>query len=268
MAYKIVFSDIDGTVLNSAHHVLPNTIFSVKTLLQKSIPFVLVSARMPKAIKTVTNEMNVNIPMISYSGALVLDELQNVLYDKKIASKDVMDVIKEIKLYWSDSVVINYYTGDDWFVENTDDEAVKREEKITKVKASKADFKQLLMNNILPNKFLCMTNPSICEMMEKVLKEMFPQLKIMRSSPILLEIMAKEVSKAEGIKVILEHYNLKSNEAIAFGDNYNDVDMLKFVGTGVVMQNAPEDIKAKAKYITKSNDEDGIYTYLKKISLI
>lgn len=83
MQYKIVFSDIDGTVLTSSHHVLPSTTLAVKELLQKSIPFVLVSARMPQAIRTVTDEMNVNIPMISYGGALVLDDRQNILYDKK-----------------------------------------------------------------------------------------------------------------------------------------------------------------------------------------
>ena len=268
MKYKIVFSDIDGTVLTSSHHVLPSTTFAVKELLQKSIPFVLVSARMPQAIKTVTDEMNVTIPMISYGGALVLDDRQNILHDRRISAQDTAAVIKEIKLFWQDNAVINYYAEDDWFVEDTDNKAVVREENITRVKAQQADFAQLLADGVLPNKLLCMTSPPICEMMEKMLGEMFPQLKIMRSSPILLEIMDKTVSKAEGIKIMLNHFGLKPQQAISFGDNYNDVDMLDFTGLGVVMGNAPEDVKKTADVVTDDNNHDGIYKFLRKTKLI
>ena len=268
MEYKIVFSDIDGTVLTSSHHVLPSTTLAVKELLQKSIPFVLVSARMPQAIRTVTDEMNVNIPMISYGGALVLDDRQNILYDRKISAADTAAVIKEIKLFWQDSVVINYYAGDGWFVEDTENKAVVREENITRVKARQADFAQLLADGVLPNKLLCMTSPPICEMMEKMLGEMFPQLKIMRSSPILLEIMDKTVSKAEGIKIMLEHFGLKANQSIAFGDNYNDLDMLELAGVGVAMNNAPDDVKKTASAVTDDNNHDGIYKFLQKIKLV
>lgn len=268
MKYKIVFSDIDGTVLTSSHHVLPSTTFAVKELLQKSIPFVLVSARMPQAIRTVTDEMNVNIPMISYGGALILDDRQNILHDRRISAEDTVAVIKEIKLLWQDSAIINYYAGNDWFVEDKDNKAVIREESITHVQAQQMNFAQLLAEGIVPNKLLCMTSPPVCEVMEKMLGEMFPQLKIMRSSPILLEIMDKTVSKAKGIKIMLKHFGLSANQAVAFGDNYNDLDMLDFIGLGVAMGNAPDDVKKIAFAVTEDNNRDGICKFLRKIKLI
>ena len=90
-----------------------------------------------------------------------------------------------------------------------------------------------------------MTKANISSKIEAVLQEKFPQLNIVRSSDILIEIMNKDVSKAKGIEVLLHYLNMISAQAIAFGDNYNDLDMLKFVGRGVVMQNAPEEIKNK-----------------------
>ncbi len=84
MDWKIVFSDIDGTVLNSKHELLTSTIEAVQKLALKNIPFVLVSARMPKAMKLILDEMNVKMPMISYGGALVLDEQNQILHDDKI----------------------------------------------------------------------------------------------------------------------------------------------------------------------------------------
>lgn len=266
--YKIVFSDIDGTVLTSNHHVLPSTTTAVKALLNQSIPFVLVSARMPSAIKTVTDEIGAVIPVISYGGALVLDEQENVLHNVKIPAEDTAKIIAGIKKYWKDEAVINYYADNDWFVEDSKNEAVKREERITKVKSNEADFARLLTENILPNKLLCMAQPPVCEIMEKKLKNEFSQLKIMRSSPILLEIMNKSVSKAEGIKIMLEHFGFKREEAVAFGDNYNDADMLEFVGRGVAMNNAPEDVKKMADDVTDDNNHDGIYNFLQKEGLI
>lgn len=268
MDWKIVFSDIDGTVLNSKHELLASTIEAVQKLALKNIPFVLVSARMPKAMKLILDEMNVKMPMISYGGALVLDEQNQILHDDKINKLDTKAIIDEIELLWPDDVVINYYSDDNWFVKDEDNKAVKREENITNVKASQADFKELINKNILPNKILCMTKANISSKIEAVLQEKFPQLNIVRSSDILIEIMNKDVSKANGIEVLLHHLNMTPAQAIAFGDNYNDLDMLKLVGRGVVMQNAPEKIKKQMKYITKSNNEDGIYEYLQKLDLV
>lgn len=268
MDWKIVFSDIDGTVLNSKHELLASTIEAVQKLALKNIPFVLVSARMPKAMKLILDEMNVKMPMISYGGALVVDEQNQILYDDKINKLDTKAIIDEMELLWPDDVVINYYSDDNWFVEDEDNKAVKREENITNVKASQADFKELINKDILPNKILCMTKANISSKIEAVLQEKFPQLNIVRSSDILIEIMNKDVSKANGIEVLLHHLNMTPAQAIAFGDNYNDLTMLNFVGRGVVMQNAPEEIRKEAKYITKSNNEDGIYEYLKQINMI
>lgn len=268
MDWKIVFSDIDGTVLNSKHELLASTIEAVQKLALKNIPFVLVSARMPKAMKLILDEMNVKMPMISYGGALVLDEQNQILHDDKINKLDTKAIIDEIELLWADDVVINYYSDDNWFVKDKDNKAVKREENITNVKASQADFKELINKDILPNKILCMTKANISSKIEAVLQEKFPQLNIVRSSDILIEIMNKDVSKANGIEVLLHHLNMTPAQAIAFGDNYNDLTMLNFVGRGVVMQNAPEEIRKEAKYITKSNNEDGIYEYLKQINMI
>ena len=155
-----------------------------------------------------------------------------------------------------------------WFIKDEDNKAVKREENITNVKASQADFKELINKDILPNKILCMTKANISSKIEAVLQEKFPQLNIVRSSDILIEIMNKDVSKANGIEVLLHHLNMTPEQAIAFGDNYNDLDMLKLVGRGVIMQNAPEEIKKQMEYITKSNNEDGIYEYLQKLDLV
>jgi hypothetical protein len=104
--------------------------------------------------------------------------------------------------------------------------------------------------------------------METKLSAQFPKLNVVRSAPHLLEIMDKTVSKATGIEVLLKHYGFSIDEAIAFGDNYNDIEMLEYIPQSVAMGNAPEKILQIASNITDTSEVGGIFTYLQKIGLI
>ncbi|WP_270368334.1 HAD family hydrolase [Eubacterium ramulus] len=58
---------------------------------------------------------------------------------------------------------------------------------------------------------------------------------------------------------------IATEHTLAFGDNYNDVEMLHTAGRGILMGNAPKDIKEKGFALTKDNDHDGIAVYLHSI---
>jgi hypothetical protein len=66
------------------------------------------------------------------------------------------------------------------------------------------------------------------------------------------------VSKAKGLEVLSGILGIKREEIIAVGDNFNDLEMLRFAGLGVAMGNAPETVKQKADFVTAKNDEDGV----------
>ena len=265
MNFKIIFSDIDGTFLTDNHEVTEKTEVAVKSLLAQGKKFVLVSARMPDAIYPIAKKIGVKIPVISYSGGLVLTEDEKILHDKKISCDATKNILLELKNY--KNISVNYYSGRNWFAEKID-ERIEREMKITEAKAELANFSELIEKNIFPNKILIMTEPEICKKIEVELGKKFSDLNVVRSSKILLEIMDKKVSKAVGIEILLRHYDLKIENSIAFGDNYNDIEMLKFVGCGVAMKNSPQEVKNFADDITDSNEEDGIYNYLRRKKLI
>jgi Cof subfamily protein (haloacid dehalogenase superfamily) len=86
----------------------------------------------------------------------------------------------------------------------------------------------------------------------------FKDLTVVSSANRLLDIMASNISKGNALKILSDKLRVNLNEVIAFGDNYNDIEMLKCAGMSVAMGNAVQEVKKIAKYITKSNDEDGI----------
>jgi Cof subfamily protein (haloacid dehalogenase superfamily) len=72
-------------------------------------------------------------------------------------------------------------------------------------------------------------------------------------------------TKEHSIKVLSEKLNISLNEIISFGDDFNDMGMLKLCGKGIAMQNAIPQVKEIADEITLSNNEDGVARYLEKL---
>ena len=263
---KIILSDIDGTFLKDDKNFTALHAKAIQSVVAKGLKFVFVSARMPEAIYPITDSIGMaHTPVISYGGGLVLTEREEVIFDKKISADDARNILAEMKR-WND-ITINFYTGRRWFVEAID-KRVQFEMDITGAVAEIKTFDALLSENIFPNKIMVICEPPTCEDMERELGKKFPALNVVRSAPYLLEVMDKTISKATGIKVLLKHYGFTLDEAIAFGDNYNDVEMLELVPQSVAMANAPAAVKKLAAAVTDSNEQSGIYTYLVKAGVI
>ena len=87
------------------------------------------------------------------------------------------------------------------------------------------------------------------------------------SQPTYLEVLNKDVNKGLAVTEMLKKYDISPDEAMAFGDQWNDLEMLKAVKYGYLMGNAVEELKNifPEDRITSSNEEDGIYNILKDI---
>ncbi|MNH34041.1 putative phosphatase [compost metagenome] len=80
--------------------------------------------------------------------------------------------------------------------------------------------------------------------------------------------MQYDVSKSIAVQAVLDYFNFSPEEALAFGDGDNDIDMLEQVGLGVAMGNGSEALKSSADYITKKSIEGGIYHALQELKII
>jgi hypothetical protein len=86
-----------------------------------------------------------------------------------------------------------------------------------------------------------------------------------RSNDTLIEISSKRVSKLSGIKTLLNNcLHASLEDIIAFGDNYNDIEMLQAVGLGVAVANGREEVKLAAKEISAANTDDGVALTINK----
>ncbi len=262
---RIVFSDVDGTLLNSRQEITPLTERAIKALKEKGIPFAITSARSPSGIYPILNEYGFNCPIISYSGALILDENRKVLYHrgmKKSEAKSLLEYMEDCRMDLSWCV----YSLDEWIVKDKSDPRIIHEENEVKAQAMQGTVDSAANDEI--NKILCICGPGKIWEIESKLKEKFPQYSIVKSSDILLEIMESGITKETAVRTLCSLWDIPLSNAAAFGDNYNDVEMLEAVGSGILMGNAPEELKKRIPMQTEDNEHDGIYAALVKMGWI
>lgn len=259
----IIFSDIDGTLLNSSHHIGTCTRKKVLALDQRGIPFILVSARMPDGVYLVQKELGTRRPVICYSGGLVLDEEGKALYSCRMKLALAGAAEQLIKKEYP-NICCNIYGGNQWVVKDDQNPWVIREETITRSKAEVGDVQSVFAGDGGVHKLLLMGEVEEIAQAEKELKREFPELSVLRSNQNYLEIMDGKVNKAQGVHVLCQYYGISKEEAAAFGDGENDLDMLLAVKYGYVMANALPYVREKVGRVTKSNDEEGIYAVIQE----
>lgn len=259
--YQVVFSDIDGTLLNQNHQVTPLTQKALQQLAQRNIPFVMVSARSPSGIFPILKEYQLKASIIAYNGALIMDQQRHILAEKGMSTTTALKVLKELEIF---DIAWCVYSFDQWFVKNRQDERILREENIVKAQSLEATLEDLQTLSTV-HKILCICHSSEILKIEKHLQKYFPQCTIVRSSDILIEIVDLGINKAKAVQKLCQLWNIPLKDAVAFGDQYNDLDMLMEVGYGWAMGNAPIDIQKKVGRVTQDYNHDGIYHALKTL---
>lgn len=266
MNLKIVFSDIDGTLINSERVFSNATINTIKRI-KDEIPVILISSRMPSAIKHLQTSANIeNYPLIAYNGGLVM------VNNKVVVNNTIpYHIIKDIVTFNAkDSVHISLYNTNDWYVPKEDYWA-KREINNTKI------IPQILPNNEVlklwetekkgAHKIMCMGDPNDIDKIYNYMETHFGNdLHLYRSKNTYIEIAAKHISKKTAVEYILENVYSEINleSAAAFGDNFNDIEMLEAVGIGVAVANAKPEVISVANYTTLAGKEDGVAHFLNK----
>ena len=264
--YSAVFLDIDGTLLNSRHQVMPCTQSHLQYLQGRGVPVILCSARPPKGVNLVAEQIGLCGPAACYNGGLIIDDNYTILRDVGIDIRLAMDFRRFVAEQFPD-LVVSAYLYSVWMVEDTHHPLVEQEAEISGCTPLQGALKQIAASASHIHKFLCMGDAMRIRALEKETARHFPQLMALRSKSTYLDILPPEATKGSAAQVLLEHYGLSAKQAVAFGDSDVDVDMLQYCGLGVAMGNAPRQVKEAADYVTASNDEEGIYIALNSLRL-
>ena len=260
--YQAIFSDIDGTLLGDDHQMTPATRNAILQCQALGIPFVLVSARSPGAMKHIQRKYGLRGPIIAYSGALVLDERGQAISRSTMTLAQSKAVIQHVTDNGFDAVWAVYYERQ-WVTPDRAHPRIVLEESIVEEAAVEMPLDALPDAPVYKTFFIC--HPDQGHLIVHSLRDRFPDFGVNLSSATNLECMPGGVSKARAVEGFCHLLQVDPKDAIAFGDNYNDASMLKAVGSGVIMGNAPQDLRADFALVAPDNNRDGVARMLEKL---
>lgn len=261
MQYKLIAVDIDGTLLNSKGIITEKTRSSIQRAVEKGVIFSICTGRAIQGVEGFNSLLNLDAPFITYNGAMiVMGKSKEILFEQSLspeAARSILSIGKEVGttiIVWSNNKLYAYELNDrvlDYKGISTVEPIIIENEE------------ELIQSGI--TKILWYDEPEKLDHYQNILKDRLgDSVNYCTSKPIFLEFFDRKVSKAVAMEKIGEHFHIRREEMIAIGDGFNDLSMIEYAGLGVAMGNAPEAIKAKARYVTLSNDEDGIAHALDK----
>ena len=254
---KIVFFDLDGTLMNHDKTILESTKQSLKALRDKGIYTVICTGRAPLMFKWLLEELSFD-SYVSMNG-------QHVVLDGKVIYSNPMkpEIIQQLtELAHKNGHGLTYSTFES-FVTNTEAHPLVQEG-TTRLKIPYPPVDPEVYSHSDVNQVQIYSTPKETE----EYMELFKDYAFVRWDESSVDMLPEGASKAIGIQKMLEHMNIPIENSYAFGDGANDMQMIETVGVGIAMDNAIPELKDVADFVTSSCSEDGIMKGLITVGLL
>lgn len=257
---KVVFFDIDGTLVSFKTHTIPqSTIEALALLKKKGIKVFIATGRPYIAID--------NLGDLEFDGYITLNGGYCMTGDKKVIYKNNINP-HDLKS------LVDYMQNNDPFPcmpatengisANHIDENVEEILKLVKFLSPPIkDIRAILEEDIF--QFMIFLDS---EREQWLMKDILPNCDATRWNPLFIDVVAKGNSKQLGIDKVLEYYGLDLSETMSFGDGGNDISMLEHTAISVAMGNADDEVKQSASYVTDSVEDNGVWNALKHFGVI
>ncbi|GLY04925.1 MULTISPECIES: HAD family hydrolase [Actinoplanes] len=258
--FRLVATDIDGTLITSERVISPATI---DVLSRVPVPVVLVTGRPVRWLAQLNDQLPTPLPAVCANGAVIYDPAADqVLRAHTIGVDLLLEVTKQLRDVVPDvSLAVEVEDGrafrheETWQIRWEHDRRIRviaSPEELTSEPAVKLLARSATAD---PDDFLELVSRTLGDRVEATRS----------SSSALVEISAAGVTKAAGLAWFCEQRGITADEVVAFGDMPNDIPLLAWAGRGVAMGNAHPALRAVADDVTVTNDDDGVATYLSRL---
>lgn len=259
--YKLAVFDLDGTLLDKHHEISEENLYAIKKLESKGCKIVIATGRPDMLVKEYVKKMDILEPVISCNGAMIRNPFtKEVVFKKVIAKEDVKAIIElcqrdhHIYMAYTEDAIIStdnyrtqYFIGRNQKLEKDCRTNFIIEENASYIAETYEVYKILIIEKDT-DKYLRID--------EKF--KSFSELTRVQSASGFYDIMPENTSKKLAIDHLIDHYHIDISEVVAFGDNYNDLEMLKHAGTAITTANGVSAVKEIVDYISVDHNESGV----------
>ena len=260
---KLCAFDMDGTLLNGDEVISKENKLALGRLEERGIGIVLATGRPELFVRNYKKELALKLPLVSCNGAIVRDSRKGELVHSVEMEKDACLQIVEICTRYG--LYFQAFTMDSMYLLK-DDPVLNR---IYRLNGEYGEGDQISFF-LLPRSsdladvgepiYRIKVDISDGSLKEKVEAEvnLIPGITACFSDSGLLECIHEGASKGNALRIICRNMGIEPHQVAAFGDSFNDLSMFEFAGLSVAMGNGDERVKARAKFVTRTNDESGV----------
>lgn len=258
---KLIAADVDGTLLDDQRNYHPEFEALLAELERRGILFVIASGRNYLSLRKTFPFAHDTTVYICENGAQVRYQDENLLLCP-LDIHEAKSIIAEAERLGTVGIV--YSLQDKAYIKNCSPEVLDEVLYYTPVHEMVTSFDHIEEAPLGISLFDADGAQDHClKILEKINCE---NSKLVLSGIHWLDIMNKNIDKGKALKFVQKQFNISYEESAAFGDNYNDVEMLESVSHSYAMQNAVEELRAKARFITQcDNDAFGAALEMRRI---
>lgn len=268
MNCKLIAVDIDDTLLNRKKEITPATKAALMQAQKNGVRLVVASGRLPYGVRPFAEALDIfrnGGYYMGFNGGAILNCRDELIGKCCLDAKYIAPVYDILRSY---DVCTMVHKGDHIYSDNKTNRYTQVEADAIGLPVTPVDDLLSFIDWELP-KFLIGGEPDLLKGLEQdLIKALGDEVDIYLSAPWFLEVMPKGVNKGEGLRKICDDAGIDIRDAVAFGDSFNDIFMIKAAGTGIAMGNAEEAVKQAADLVTDDCDRDGIAVALKKLGVI
>ena len=274
---KLIASDMDGTLLNDDHIISEENLKAIRKVQEMGRHFTIVTGRDYGAVKSYLEECNLKCECILSNGAEYRDVNGNVIesvYMNKESVKIVFDILNEaglcIQLMTNNGSYITNKESDKKAIidrfklfnpKMTEEEIRQFVEKFNKERAMKEidNIYEILESDVEVLKIVTFDNDEkLISVLKDKLRESTSDLAVASTFSNDIEISDIKAQKGLILAKTIKKMGIDKSEVIVLGDSFNDYSMFTEFENSYAMENAIPEIKEIAKYITDTNNNDGV----------
>jgi Cof subfamily protein (haloacid dehalogenase superfamily) len=261
---SLVLADVDGTLVTEEKVLTRRAREAVKRLYDAGIRFAITSGRPPRGMGMLFDPLDLDTPIAGFNGGLFVKRDLTILAQKTVPADVVRQAIELIRNHGLDAWI---YCGNDWLITKRDAPHVAREAWTVKFEPTVvADF-----GNQLDQVAKIVGVSDDHERVRRCQADaqaMFGQRATAnRSQPYYLDITNKDANKGAVVEYLATHMSIPTDEIATVGDQPNDVLMFERSGFSIAMGNASDEVKAQAKAVTDSYNDEGFAKAMERFVL-
>jgi hypothetical protein len=255
MKISALISDVDGTLVTRDKTLTAATQAAVAALQERGIAFAITSGRPPRGMGFFAGPLKLTTPIGGFNGGLITRPDLAPLKEHALASDAARQAHAILVARGIDAWV---FSGHDWLLTNPDGPHVAGEKRAVKFPPTVVPS----LEAALGTAYKVVGVSEDYELLKRCETEVQAALgeaaSVSRSQPYYLDITHPQANKGAAVQNMAVLMNVPMTEVAVIGDNYNDLAMFAQTDFSIAMGNAPDDVKKKARFVTGSNDADGL----------